>query len=337
MAEQFNHKYELEFGQPISFYGADRDTNFKSIPYPVNYTTSQSKAASYFDNANGDKGVRLTSHNMSFSIRKGKDASKDTKITIYNISDNVRSFLEANNGKKPVILLKAGYMTDQELPILFNGEVIMVDDQFNGTTRITELTCATGTTSIQEAYSVKTFKKGTPVSTIVREVLKDLKLPEGTFYLPDTASLGIEKPVVYSGPTIEFLRKYGKDNGFKVWVEDGTVSVFSDDPTSRIQRATAFKISSSLNMIGSPAAQTADASQTQNTAGVRQNVKVSTTLNGAYSIGAKVELESKYLSGVYEIESIEHTGTYEGSDWKSDLELKPLDGWEKEVVYQNFN
>ena len=329
MAEQFNHKYSCEFGQPISFYGANADSNFKSIPYPVNYTTEQNKAVSYFNEAKADQAVKLSSHNMSFSIKKGKDASPDNTITFYNISDNVRKFLEQNNGKKPVILLRAGYESDKELPILFNGEVIMVTDSFNGTTRKTDLTCTTGTTAIQEAYSVKSYRAGTKPADIVADVLKDLKLPVGTYYLPDSMSVGIEKPVIVPAvPAIEFLRKYGKDNGFKVWFEDGTVNLFSEEARPSIT-TTAFKISSDTNMIGSPTIKTSDVAMTELKAGSRQSVMVQTTLNGAYSIGARVELISKYHNGIYEIESIEHSGTFEGDDWNSKLELKPIDGWEK--------
>jgi hypothetical protein len=340
MAEQFNHKYSLEFGQPISFYGANADTNFKSVPFSVDYTKDQSKVSTYSDKSTGDNGVRLTSHNMSFSIKKGKDASTDNSITIYNISDSVRKFLEQNNGKKPLIILRAGYesdltqpllpvVKDTELPIIFNGEVIQVVDTFDGTTRKTELTCTTGTTAIQEAYSVRSYRAGTKPSEIINDVLKDMKLPVGTYYLPKNMDIGIEKPVAFSNPSIEFLRRYGKDNGYKVWFEDGAVNILSTTERSPVT-AVGFKISSGTNMIGSPSVKTADVATTEKKEGNRQNITVTTTLNGAYSIGAKVELDSKYHKGVYEIESISHNGTFEGSDWNSQLELKPVDGWEKQ-------
>lgn len=334
MAEQFNHKYSLEFGQPISFYGADTNSNFAAIPFSVDYTKDQSKVSTYFEKRQGDNGVRLTSHNMSFSIKKGKDASTENNITIYNISDDVRKFLEQNNGKKPLIVLRAGYESDiygftTELPIIFNGEVIQAVDNFDGVTRKTDLTCATGTTAIQEAYSVRSYRTGTKPSKIVEDVLKDMKLPVGTFYLPEEMSVGIEKPVAFSNPSIEFLRRYGKDNGFKVWFEDGAVNILSTSPRPPLT-SIAFKISSDNNMIGSPSVKTADVTQTELKAGSRQNITVTTTLNGAYSIGAKVEIVSKYQNGLYEIESITHNGTFEGSDWNSQLELKPVDGWEKQ-------
>ncbi len=332
MAEQFLHKYSLEFGQPVSFYSADA-TNTSGVGL-LQATPNQSDAISYA-NVNASGAIKLTQHNISFSITKGKDASTDTTFTIYNISDNVRKFLEQNNGKKPMLVFRAGYETElelivnPELPILFAGEVIQVVDSFNGTTRKTDITCASGTTAIQEAYSVKSYRAGTKPSEIVRQVMKDLKLPEGTIYFPANMEVAIQKPVVYTGPSIEFLRKFGKEQGIKVWIEDGAVNAVPTDIVAGAYTK-AFKISSALNMIGSPSVKTADMSQTEKTSGNRQNITVKTTLNGAYSIGAKVVLESKYHNGSYEIESVQHDGTYEGDEWCSTLELKPVDGWEKE-------
>lgn len=373
MAEQFIHKYELEFGQPISFYSAPQAN--PSTIIPINTTPSKEKVASRI--SSDTNAVKLTQHNISFRILKGKDSSTTNEIVIYNISDNVRKFLEANNGHKPLVILRAGYESDiqfpiaGQLPILFSGEVVNCVDTFNGVTRTTTLTVASGTTAIQEAYSVKSYRKGTTGEQIVRDVIADLKLPEGTIYIPDSMFVGIQKPVSYTGPSMEFLRKLGKDNGFKVFVEDGAVSVIADDlpdvefvPSNNalvqqiLQNGSAeakaktlaiveaerkefrkkyprrpvsvFEISAETNMIGSPSVNTADASQTQNIQGSRQNVTVTTTLNGAYTIGAKVNLRSKYHSGVYEIVSITHSGTYEGTDWQSSLELKPNNDYELE-------
>jgi hypothetical protein len=329
MAEQFIHKYVLEFGQPISFYSADAP-----VGLPLLSATTSASTAIDRSSLKKDGVVRLSQHNMSFSVAKGKDASQETSISIYNISDDVRLFLEQNNGKKPVIILRAGYETDilsplqSELPILFAGEVIQVVDTFDGHTRKTSLTCASGTTAIQEAYSIKTFKAGTLPKDIMKSVMADLKLPEGTVYFPDTMSVGINKPVVYTGPSIEFLRKFSKDYSMRVWIEDGTVNTVPTDIVAGAYTK-AFVISSDTNMIGSPSVKTSDSGMTEQSKGNRQNVTVTTTLNGAFVIGAKVDLTSKYHSGIYEIESINHQGTYEGSDWNSSLELKPVDGWEK--------
>ncbi len=325
MAEQFIHKYVLEFGQPVSFYEVN-----PIVPVTDELAGSPDYRAGtnrYLEqNTNGI--AKLANHNMSFSVTKGKDASTDTNITIYNISDTVRKFLEQNNGKKPNILLKAGYETDKELPIIFAGEVILVVDTFDGNTRKTSLTCASGTNAIQEAYSAKAYRSGTKLSEVFMNFVKDMKLPEGTISFPTPMTEVNKKPIVYTGPTIEFLRKFAKENDMRVWIEDGLINAAPNDLIN-VSYAKAFEINSDMNMIGAPSVETADSSQSEQSSGNRQNVTVTTTLNGAYTIGGKVKLKGKYHSGVYEIESVTHQGTYEGSDWSSSLGLKPVDGWEK--------
>lgn len=327
MAEQFIHKYVLEFGQPISFYSV-------GVPPPVTselagVPETRYKLPAYVE-AGREGAVSLTQHNMSFSVAKGADASQQTTISIYNISDNVRKFLEASLGRKPLIFLRAGYETDVgELPLLFAGEVIFAVDNFDGNTRKTDLTCVSGTTAIQEAYTSKSFRQGTKLVDVFKQVIADMKLPEGTIEFPPTIINGLNnKSVSYTGSTIEFLRKFGKEHGMKVWVEDGTINAKSTDVIS-VSYAKVFQISADTNMIGSPTNKTNDAGQSEQSSGARQIINVKTTLNGAYSIGAKVNLKSKYHNGVYEIVSINHQGTYESSDWNSTLELKPIDGWEQ--------
>lgn len=328
-AEQFFHKYELEFGQPISFYSATETTrNIVPYRYEEKITDEASKINQFMRFNLEKQAVKITQHNMQFNINKGKNSTSETKITLFNISDDVRLFLEAYNGSKPFISLKAGYETDRELPILFTGEVLFTRDSFDGNTRRTELTCTTGTTAITEAYTTKSYRYGTPPRDIIEDVVKDLKLPKGTIYIPDEMNVAIQKPIVVAGvPTMEFLRKFSKEFNAKAFIEDGTVNIIPNNFVMR-DGVFVFKIASSINMIGSPTTTTDSIDSSEKKEGNRQNVNVTTTLNGAYSIGAMVQLESKYHNGTYEIVSITHSGEYEGSDWKSALELKPVDSYE---------
>lgn len=325
MAEQFIHKYSLEFGQPISFYGLSSE-QFSIVD---DNTRVVGEINDYMDSF-PDQAVKLSKHNMSFQIDKSKDAGKESTITIYNISDATRKFLEQTQGNNPSLLLRAGYETDVELPIIFKGEVITSSDVFQGNTRITTLQLKSGATNMKEAYTVKSYRAGTSVEDIIKYTVSDLKLPYGTLYFPkgnDVRIQTINKPVVINTPTKEFLRRFCADNGYKFWIEDGTVNVLPDNYVIRSGEFV-FDISVDTNMIGSPTISDTDVAATEKQSGNRSNIKVKTTLNGAYTIGAKVNVTSKFHNGVYEIVGIVHSGTFEGSDWYSDLELKAVDGWE---------
>jgi hypothetical protein len=325
MAEQFIHKYVLEFGQPISFYGLQ--------PEQFSVADSNTKVVGEINDympATSDQAVQLTKHNISFQIDKSKDAGKESTLTIYNISDETRKFLEQHQGNNPSLLLRAGYETDTEIPIIFKGEVITSSDVFQGNTRITTLQLKSGATNLKEAYTVKSYRAGTRVEDIIKYTVGDLKLPYGTLYFPrgnDVRIQTINKPVIINNPTKEFLRKFCTDNGYKFWIEDGTVNVLPDNYVIRAGEFV-FDISADTNMIGSPSISDTDAAASEKQSGNRSNITVKTTLNGAYTLGAKVNITSKFHNGVYEILGITHSGTFEGSDWYSDLVLKAVDGWE---------
>lgn len=317
MSEQFLHKYRVQFGQPISFY--------QGVVIPQQPQSSD-KVSAYLNNPK--EGVELTQHNMSFNITKTKEGASESTATFYNLSDNTRLFLEQYQKKNPLFLLEAGYVTDDEIPVLFQGEVIDVKDSFSGNTRTTQLTLKSGASNIKEAYSVRSYRAGTSVQTIVKDVIKDMKLPEGAvFFNKDGTDILIDKPVVVNASSMDWVRKFGQRYDLNVWVEDGVANVL---PKNFVQKAGEYvhQISSSSNMIGSPTLANGETGTQERQAANKQVLNVTTTLNGSYKIGDKVALTSKFFNGVYEIETITHSGTYEGSDWQSTLQIKPVDGWE---------
>ena len=329
MAEQFNHKYVLEFGLPISFYFGNGSNNLKAPLLPSNQLTYLPRAINGFidQDAVSDKSVRLTEHNINFNIDKGKESGKESTITIYNISESTRKFLEQHQGNNPSIVLYAGYQTDESLPLIFKGEVLSFTEEFLSHTRVTKIVARSGAKNTKEAYSVKSYKAGTQVKQILEDMIDDLKLPRGTMYFPAGSDVEIVKrPVIVNSSTADFMRKFSLEHGYKFWIEDGTANVSPQKIEGR-EGLFVYDISADTNMIGSPSAAHEQQSPEKKD-GVRKAISVRTTLNGSYKLTDKVNITSRFHTGVYEIEGIVHSGTYEGTDWYSQLQLKPIDGWE---------
>lgn len=323
MAEQFNHKYELIFGQPVSFYQGTATT---APPYL--YGSSGTEVATDLTEFVGERyssALKLEQHHIEFDIDKSKESGKESTITIYNCSDLVRYYLEAKKSEAPLVTLRAGY-EDTEMNLLFQGEVYKVEEVFNGTTRQTKLLLRTAYRSMNEAFTVRSYKKGTPVSDIVRDVVSDLKLPEGTIYYKELGKIYIDKPVALSGKSYPTLKKLMEGLQHQLYFEDGTVNVV---PKNYVERDGKFVFDINVNnMIGSPTVKSDTQGVQENQAANRDALTVTTVLNGAYQIGNLVNLTSKFHNGVYEIEAIKHNGSYEGSQWQSRLDIKPVDGWE---------
>jgi hypothetical protein len=124
------------------------------------------------------------------------------------LSDENRRFLDQVSEAKPVVKLECGYATDEVLPVVFQGEVLRVVEHFEGPTRITKLMVKAGASNIAESYSVKTYRSGTSLEVILKELISDMKLPYGTVYIPRVASnsIVIDKNFYASGKTIDIIK-----------------------------------------------------------------------------------------------------------------------------------
>lgn len=322
MAEQFNHKYELLFGQPVTFYQGLPVTSF---PFAPEEGTDSNYILSNYVDIKDAKSLKLEDHHIEFDIIKTKDSTKESKITIYNSTDLIRHWLEAKGGDAPIIILNAGYQ-GSDLNLLFQGEIFKVRDSFEGATRKTTIILKSGFRNMGEAFTTRSYRKGVKASTVVRDVIADLKLPVGTVYYQDLDKIFIDKPLVMNGKSIEVLKPILKNIGQIMFIEDGLVNVIPENYVERDGRFV-FEINRD-NLIGSPAPKTDTENNQEKQAANKTSLTVKTTLNGAYQIGNLVSLVSKFYNGVYEIETIKHTGSYEGSDWSTTMDIKPIDGWE---------
>ena len=247
--QRLHHAYELLFGQPLSF--TEGNLAFTDVPptptseeerkkglitgsllakdgKPETFRQNEALLAQYFDE-DKFKGARLNEHQITFRIPKGTN-SDNAEIVLYNITENIRQTLVQYGSTLPTIQLKAGYVTQQELPLLFQGEVTKIVETFEGATRVTRLTVKSGSTNIKEAYSVRTFKAGTSLDTIIRTLIKDMKLAYGTIFIPRTerGEVVIDKNFLINGNVYNALKRLEKDYGLQIFVEDGTINVTPD-------------------------------------------------------------------------------------------------------------
>ena len=251
--ERMHHAYELLFGQPISFKEgavtfsdstpteqdiANEKTkdNTKLITgellrkdgKPKTFRQNPNLLAQFFEE-DKFKGVRLTQHQITFRIPKGS-SDDGGEIVLYNITDNVRQTLVQYGTNLPTVQLKAGYITQVELPLLFQGEVTKIVETFEGPTRVTRLSVKTGSTNIKEAYTVRTFKAGTSLDTIIRTLIGDMKLAYGTIYLPrsESGEIVIDKNFLVNGHVYSALKRFEREYGLQIFLDNGTVNVTPD-------------------------------------------------------------------------------------------------------------
>lgn len=315
-----NHKYELLFGEPLNFYVG-------GSPSPVAPAT-ESEIVDVFDavNPNDPRGLKLTQHRISFRITKSKEKLNDAVITVYNVSDSVREYLSQRQGREVAVILNLGY-EDEPLVTAMTGSVVSFSETLEGVNRVTKIKFKDGYTNIKEAYTVRSFRGGQKLSSVVKEVLKDLKLPEGTFIIPNDLDVIIQKPKTYSGFTQGILDGLLEGTGLKFYINNSLANISPLIPTRGSKSA--VKVSAANgNLIGSPTVVDNTAGVPQNAQGTRSSLKLKTLMNAAFDIDEDIVLESRFHSGVYKIQAITFVGDSEGADWYTEMEVKPVDDWE---------
>ncbi|AKJ73453.1 hypothetical protein SP40_12 [Salmonella phage 40] len=158
--------------------------------------------------------------NIEFEVKK--DNSKDPNkgyVTLYNLSDETVSYLDANQRESIAIVLEAGF--DGENQMLFSGTVEFVQDKWDGHTRQTKMILGDATTNIMTAKTARSYKKGTPLDTVLNDLISDLKLPIGKVVKFGAQTL--QQSMAFTGNAANNLERLAKNTGSTFSVQDGAV------------------------------------------------------------------------------------------------------------------
>ena len=264
----------------------------------------------------------ITEHQISFTIRK--DNNKDpnqAEITIYNLSDDTVNYINKGIRNNLAVALAVGY-EGQELIMIFKGTVQWVSDTFNNTDRRTVLHCLDGGINISEARTSRSYPKGTKVSKVVKDLVKDLGTTEGNIHVDTEKTLS--SATAMCGNTSHYLESICKGIDHNVSIQDGSVYV---TPRSQMSSARCAYISAETGLIGSPEPFHNDIKPTQKVTKSSKKAKKPTDgvkfrceMNGAILPEKNVWLKSHNYDGGFKVVSVVHTGDREGKDWTTEVE-----------------
>ena len=319
--------YKLTIGKPV--YIGEKPTNISD------YTNQNNKDAYVVSNEYG-------SANIEFEVKK--DNSKDPNkgyVTIYNLSDETVSYLDANQRESLAIVLEAGF--DGENQMLFSGTVEFVQDKWDGNTRQTKMILGDATTNIMTAKTARSYKKGTPLDTVLNDLISDLKLPIGKVVKFGNKTL--QQSMAFTGNAANNLERLARNTGSTFSVQDG--AVYWTTQGKRFKNAV-FEISAESGMHDSPTPQNPEPAKRRlekeskkkkrkpepgtDTRPSRARIKedaglvVTTELNGAIIPESTIYLKSHKYTGFYKVVYLTHKGQLEGGDWISEIGLAEARG-----------
>lgn len=292
--------------------------------------------------SNKDTDAYVISDPLNIEFEVKKDNSKEPNkgyVTVFNLADETVSYLDANQRESIAIIFKAGYNGDNRL--VFSGTVEFVQDAWDGVDRKTKMILGDATLNLMNAKSARSYRKGTPVDTVLNDLISDLKLPKGRV-LPYGSGETLQHSMAFTGNTADNLGVLARNTNSTFSVQDG--AVYWTKEGSRFSKAL-YEISEETGMHGSPTPQNPEPAKrrlakasAKKKASTKPHVKTSgeikedaglvveTSLNGAILPESTIYLKSIKYTGFYKVLYVKHKGKYQGGDWISELGLAETRG-----------
>lgn len=309
---RFIHEYRLRFGTGVPLKD-NLDTN-SSFTIPIdldsNIQSSQGRTNAY----------ELTTHQISFTIKK--DNTKDpnsSEITIYNLDDNLVNYISSNIENYLVIILEAGYVG--EVKTIFKGTVAKIRDRWKSETRQTTLKCADGAINIKEAVSSKTYSKGTPYTSVLTDLAKDLGTPIGRIEV-DSAVPNLTASMSVVGGTSNQLSALTSSINHTYSIQDGSIYILPKDKRL-IQQSAYLSYDTGLKEGPEPLSLSEKKSKKNKTPA--NGVSIECQLDGSILPESTIYVKARGYDGAFRVTKVTHKGSYEESEWTTSIEAIPID------------
>ncbi|WVD70986.1 hypothetical protein RHO14_11610 [Orbus wheelerorum] len=252
----------------------------------------------------GNAQQSLVYNNLKITFDVTKTISSepnDANITIYNLNQNSRNLITSK--VYDLVELFVSYR-DDDLRMIFKGEIKTVENEYSGLDIITKLKCSDGGQAYTEKVLIKTVAAGQKDSDALNDSAKSFGILKSDVDLPNDKVL--PRGRVFFSDVRDVMDKIGLNNDADWSIQDNQLVVVPKNKAIRNDEG--YVISSNTGMIGSP--QKTD-----------QGLEVITLCNPRFKIGSLIRVESKFneYNGDYKIQSINHSGDLTGNDWKSKL------------------
>jgi hypothetical protein len=262
----------------------------------------------------------LTNNQITFDIKKNNATSANSgSIIVVNAPRELANLLTEQQGQRSIIEFKAGFTTDPELPEIFRGVVENATEDKQGVDYRLTLKLSDGGSNKREFVSKRTYPTGTPINTVLRDLIGDAGLARGPIY---EIREELRAPLSISGNTYTNIVKIAEKYGMNFSTQSGTAYVV---PSNAGTQAQIFRIAADTGMVGSPSLGSNPANLAGDGTVPKQGIVVTSILNGNLIPENFVQVISDKVTGLYKIEEIHHSGNYEGSVWFSKVTCKPTD------------
>lgn len=283
------------------------------------------------------------------SDSKSTGGNTTSTIKIYNLSKSQQSLVTAPNS---FVILRGGYEFQlgadkdyEALPIIFTGQVISSRVEFEGTDRVTSLSCGDGFTpksSIKVSLSLPPSQPlyifdellidGTPATFTTSINYKDIFellikawKDNGIFTSDDSINLYLPEPVgdisviilplgwSYEGFLADCMDDLCKSFGYTWYITNNTLFIHYKGFNKFVKK---FTLEKTQTLDIKPLE---DNSRGSDPTSKSSGVTVKTLLDGRFQRGSLIEIPFGSERGTYSISGISYKMDYRGNDWYNEI------------------
>jgi Baseplate hub gp41 len=247
--------------------------------------------------------TEITGLDIAFEIEKDESLEPNPcHIEIYNLGPENRATL-SKYSIVPVVL-KAGYKDN--VGIIFKGDMVRCSHLMEKASWKTTLACGDGALAIQSKRTNKSYQKGTPVSSVVKDLAKQLDLPSGNALsqLQDM-SANLTRSLSLSGSAMAEVNRILAGQGMRLSIQNSALQLRKNGQPLQKE---AISLSSDSGLKASPEI------------GSDGKLTVRTLLIPELSPGSQVHIDSGMFKGFVTIERVRFIGSTFGDEWESELE-----------------
>lgn len=355
----FQRRYELYVVQPFKFeeiktatsnaateLDVITDTNIDRL---IGYNTYSEARVTYDDSLLITDPLQMEA---DIKYKRGSGDSGASEIRIYNLSDATLNKIAANY----TVLLKAGYRTDPELPVLFIGTINTVRTKREGSDKVTTLICKEGGLQQRDLQYNHCYIRGTPYSQIIADMADYLNvngIPTSLLLDSRGQKRQTRYQLIATSATAGFKPSAPRPSVFDQIIDTATTgsynvsgNIFSSlttlldsiDYVWFISKGVVYiqpreaerfqdKVILSPDVVIGNLEPSDDQSRTSsqdpsNSAGI--GIGATVFLDARFALENVVEIPSGLFTGTYMITEIKHKLNWHSGPWQTELKTKPI-------------
>ncbi len=242
--------------------------------------------------------TQITGLDIAFEIEKDLSPEPNPcSIEIFNLGAKNRAILSQYD--RVPVLLKAGYK--DQVAVIFQGDMISCTHLKEGPDWKTVLANGDGAKAIQTARINKSFSKGTPVKTVIKEIAEQLRIPSsGALKQLEVLTDKLGRGFVASGSPMDELCRILRQYGYSASVQDNNLQVLKQWQALDKQ---AINLTADSGLKGTPEV------------GSDKKIQIQAVLMPELMPGQMAHIESAVFKGFATIESVRFEGANFGDVW----------------------